>query len=543
MRIVRDIQRLLECLNTPVALGISLRLKYKEFDIPYINPNDYLTPDTYWKDAQAVAYVSKGFVLPIQDTEAAARTAFLSSEEQCKETNDRFRRLAFSFRDRSLLELARTYCHLILKDSPRDLKPDFGPGSTLFLKREKTNIISKLFTKPEVTPEAYSDVVFKILHLTPHYAISSGMVIRDRTSVKLGTQLATVVKGSKWSSVPKNAKTNRPICIEPSGNMFIQKAYGSAIRNQLERFGYKLDTAPELHGELARIGSIDGSYATIDLSAASDTVAYELVKFILPIDWFNSLNTVRCRFTEFDGRYLRLEKFSSMGNGYTFELESLIFLCLGLACRSHLKMTNTRISTFGDDIICHPRVGELLIELLGTAGFTTNKEKTFLTGSFRESCGQDFFNGVNVRPVYLKEKKYETVQQLYGLANRVRRIANYSLGGYGCDSVYLPIWKDIVRRIPAALRTYGHSHWGDSVLLSERWCMVRGKQKVLTHCTRRTRPDGHAYSSTRQGDLILACALKGIPSCGVIPRGYDGKPRMQWLRSCSLGYEHGIQWI
>jgi hypothetical protein len=60
------------------------------------------------------------------------------------------------------------------------------------------------------------------------------------------------------------------------------------------------------------------------------------------------------------------------------------------------------VTVFGDDIIIPIDSRELLYKALEVLYFKVNDSKSFYTGRFRESCGVDSFNGVDVTPVYWK---------------------------------------------------------------------------------------------------------------------------------------------
>jgi hypothetical protein len=61
------------------------------------------------------------------------------------------------------------------------------------------------------------------------------------------------------------------------------------------------------------------------------------------------------------------------------------------------------IRVFGDDIIItEPAVGHLY-RLLEEVGLKVNKEKSFSRGQFRESCGMDAYDGVDVTPGYIRK--------------------------------------------------------------------------------------------------------------------------------------------
>jgi hypothetical protein len=149
--------------------------------------------------------------------------------------------------------------------------------------------------------------------------------------------------------------------------------------------------------ELARIGSITGEFATVDLSAASDTLAYNVVPLLFDIEWFNFLRSVRSQgYSLYEGNRETYHKFSSMGNGATFTIETLVFAaaCFAVGGRSSL--------VYGDDIIIERDCADRLIALLAFLGFLPNEPKTHTKGPFRESCGKSWFEGVDVTPRYIR---------------------------------------------------------------------------------------------------------------------------------------------
>jgi hypothetical protein len=84
--------------------------------------------------------------------------------------------------------------------------------------------------------------------------------------------------------VPKTLKTPRTISVEPSYMMLMQQSIAKPLMVYLEskRFGFKSIrfTDQSVNNDLARLGSIDGSLATIDLKDASDMVDLDLVRSI-----------------------------------------------------------------------------------------------------------------------------------------------------------------------------------------------------------------------------------------------------------------------
>jgi len=233
--------------------------------------------------------------------------------------------------------------------------------------------------------------------------------------------LFKIVPGNKLDYVPKNYKSDRTIAKEPSMNMFIQKGFGSVIRKRLKRKGINLNDQ-STNQFLAGLGSVTGSLATIDLSMASDCVSVELVRFLLPRDWFDGLDACRSKSgVDESGRIVTYQKFSSMGNGFTFELESLIFWAIvsSVCDIRYTGIGRESISVYGDDIICPSAAARDVLRVLAVCGFEANLDKTFYEGPFRESCGKHYHNGHDVTPFYWK-KSINDLHSLVVLHNRVR---------------------------------------------------------------------------------------------------------------------------
>lgn len=221
-------------------------------------------------------------------------------------------------------------------------------------------------------------------------------------------------------TVPKNWKTNRTIACEPEGNLPLQLAFDEYVKLRLRSFGINL-SSQKRNQELARQGSLMGdagnSLVTIDLSQASDTLSCATVEWLLPPEWHTFLSTVRSHKGRGFGREFWYHKFSSMGNGATFTLETLIFAALCYAANA------TTVCVYGDDIIVNRDALPKLRRLLTYFGFLVNEAKSYSGGPFRESCGTDWFDGRNVTPFYMRGGKLNKPQLCHyvnGLARIVR---------------------------------------------------------------------------------------------------------------------------
>lgn len=219
-----------------------------------------------------------------------------------------------------------------------------------------------------------------------------------------------VYSGGVFDMVDKTATEKRPIVKEPELNGFFQKGTGSLLRKKLRAYrrfapeGVDLNTSGDLNSELARAGSADGHIATVDGKAASDSQTLALYEFMFPREWFGWFKLIRSPFVLINQKWHRVQMMSGMGNGFTFEAESVIFYAIGCACaeRSRLPFAERYVSIHGDDLTVPSDVFAEVALAYERAGMTINTEKSFFKGPFRESCGGHFFNGRSVKPFYVK---------------------------------------------------------------------------------------------------------------------------------------------
>ena len=235
------------------------------------------------------------------------------------------------------------------------------------------------------------------------------------------SRVFATVDGGRITTVPKNALTERTIAIEPTMNLFLQLGVDGFIRRRLKRYGVDLDCQAK-NQELSRLGSKFDSFITIDLKAASDSISYRLVKQLFPSQWANYLDDLRSHYAWINNDLVQFEKLSSMGNGFTFAIESLIFTAIVFAATRIAKepFDFSKFAVYGDDIIVPKTIADLVSHGIALCGFTVNTEKSFFEGDSRESCGADWWKGIDVRPVQLKCKPHN-VKQLFSDLNRVRR--------------------------------------------------------------------------------------------------------------------------
>lgn len=394
------------------------------FDGPSIRPGGKLPDRSCGAGEFAVRYLAGNILTkfddgsPSPDKERSTWKRFQEAEDKCLAVNGKFesKHLWYSTSPRgvwSLIESATRKIAAILGPYSQLEALDrggFGPGATTRLPRRRSHPVYKYSGKPDTTFANAARAMD---------CISSIPLWEQGISDERGTEL-NLVRGNRITTVPKNYKTDRTIAIEPDLNMFVQKGIGAVMRRRLKAAGIDLDDQSR-NQRLALVGSLTGNLATIDLSMASDCVAYRLVEALLPSDWFSALE--QCRSPEGvlpSGEWITYQKFSSMGNGYTFELETLIFFGLCLAVREAYGVEDTRVGVYGDDLVIPTPMAAPLIDLLSEVGFATNVEKSFVDGPFRESCGKHYFQGHDVTPFFVR-RPVSQLSDLFLLHNNLKR--------------------------------------------------------------------------------------------------------------------------
>lgn len=356
-----------------------------------------------------------------KNTRDEAIAAWNRSEDACRETNRRFRFLrGLSPRVLSVLLNAQRKIETMIGCSPSYAtvlgRSRWGGGATATL-RKGCGVDHKISTKPSVTSGAVG-LARIMLECDPHwYEALTGFHPVGPFSIVDVDDFFEIINYNVHDTVPKDAYTDRNIGKEPTINGFLQQGVHLFFRDALLRVGIDLKDQ-SVNQELARVCFVSG-LATVDLSSASDTVATGLVRFLLPEKWFHLLDLLRSKETSFGDRRVLLEKFSSMGNAFTFELETMIFLALSRAICEELGLAG-RVSVYGDDIIIPSASRELFEEVFAYCGFEVNKAKSFWDGAFFESCGKHYFHGVDVTPIYQKED-LDTRESFIRCFNRIAR--------------------------------------------------------------------------------------------------------------------------
>lgn len=512
----KAVLRYYEGLGTPTALKCYMLFKAGEWDqlsTLEVDPRNYLTANAYWRDASSVNLLRKLKELPTSvDREAKAVETFYQCEASCFRTNERLSPLLWGSllpeNDCGVLSFVgkvRKMIASILGPAPTLIEGRFGPGATYADKGRLATVPDKMTSSPTLTRDAW-----------PFLFQWGGTLWASACASSRRGPL--FVKGNRFSTVPKDSTKFRSIAVEPSVNVFFQLGLGRVIRKRLSAVGVDLLNGQDIHRRKACEASSQGYLATIDLSNASDTISYNLVKLLLPARWFELLEMARSPMTQVKGKWVRLEKFSSMGNGFTFELETLLFGCLTAVASG--GVLGVDVFAYGDDLIFPASRSEDVISVLRYFGMEVNRRKSFVDSPFRESCGGDFFDGKPVRTYYLKEVPDDT-RKLISFANGIRA------GCHGNAFVFhdlLPAWLCILDGIPTKIRRLrGPQAYGDICIHDdeERWQVYcRDGIRWLRVWVASPAKRSFVEWSNFKPDVVLASACYGVGDGrrGITPR-------------------------
>lgn len=338
----------------------------------------------------------------------AAQRSFLKAEKLCRITN---RRLDWYYvrRDRLDPDLDFTITKM-----ERWISKVLGPFDTFLGELPKYVRVTDgaTSTRRRADSQAYRKI-------RRSYSCPSGSIPYIEATARyfsLPVPRCKVSPVNRVEAVPKNWKTHRTIACEPDGALPFQLAFDTYAKLRLRR-KTPIDLSDQFRNqELARQGSIGNHLATIDMSMASDTVAYNTVAWLFPEPWFQYLCAHRSRYYKGSFGIGKYAKFSSMGNGATFTIETLVFAaaCAALGSKESI--------VYGDDIIIETDLVPSLLKVLKFFGFVINQDKSHVDGPYRESCGTHWFNGTLVTPFFIRDE-YRTKPGLCHMANGLAAVA------------------------------------------------------------------------------------------------------------------------
>lgn len=225
---------------------------------------------------------------------------------------------------------------------------------------------------------------------------------------------------SRFKFVHKTFGKPRCICIEQLEMQWLQQGLRRALYDVIETHpltkGYVSFTDQSINGLMALLSSCHNglhSFATIDMSAASDRIARKLVEYLFAgaPKLLKALMCLSTRVIElpedipYEKRFIFAKKFAPMGSALCFPVMGLIHFALIksiLTDYTPQHINDIKVWVYGDDIIIDKIHAQRVFEVLPRFGMKLNEGKSFVNSLFRESCGVHAYNGVEITPVRFK---------------------------------------------------------------------------------------------------------------------------------------------
>lgn len=366
----------------------------------------------------------------------------------------------------SVGELGRPLHRLLsmFLQQPKTVKflPKHGPGTVMDGRRDISSKVKQLEYDPHIDRVFFQTFFTEEdrLGYDPHWALPEPeRWIKARSKYKSNLH-QRFERRSELLFVPKDIKSLRTICRETTTSMFFQQDVSLVLRQCIGSglIGQTLTIEDqEPSRQLCIEGSTYGSVDTIDLSSASDSVSWQLVRAIFPKWIIPRLQATRSSVVRMpDKRWFAVGKFAPMGSAVCFPVQCLVYW--SVVASKYLErdfgddwwqvLDDKTITDFlfrikgiegdppkgrpapfriyGDDIICDTHVTDSVVHLLTNLGFEVNTGKSFTSSqAFRESCGMYAWNGKNVTPLRYQVKRtqssrldMESAASLVELANR-----------------------------------------------------------------------------------------------------------------------------
>lgn len=283
-----------------------------------------------------------------------------------------------------LRSVARSFCAELLGPCPGSLlevTPRHGPGAVAegYCDLQKTDFRSM-----------FRDLVplkgYEALHLNERH-----LKLEPHQPAYYNHGITRVI------AVPKDRMKPRIISAEPHTLMFFQQGVARYLMPRFEWVSrFRLNFSDQEHNrkEAAKL-----SNATLDLSNASDLVSLRHVRDLVPDDWWTFLSACRSHFAQLPcGTRVPLRCFAPMGSALCFPIEAMIFYCLIGAhfAVDRKEFWRAHVSVYGDDIIVPVTAAASVLQVLREAGFVPNEEKCCYRTPFRESCGAEYFSGIDI---------------------------------------------------------------------------------------------------------------------------------------------------
>lgn len=268
-----------------------------------------------------------------------------------------------------------------------------------YVKRRSVLTISQILALPKSHWKTFRKKHFCFLH-------KQGDVLSA-----MFRKVITLCSHARVTTVPKDNEKARVIITCPMFDMISQRDDANHLKKVMfASFGVQLDFTQSIQ----RNRIYDYRNVTVDFKNASNSTRFDSVTFLLQgTKFYKKLVSSCARIVCYKDSWHKLNMFSPMGCGSTFELMTWILLTAA-------RLFDENATVFGDDVVISQQHVKRFIALTSALGYITNVTKTFITGTFRESCGSFISHGRQVKCF-----EFEWAQDFYSsviLMNKLRLV-------------------------------------------------------------------------------------------------------------------------
>lgn len=313
----------------------------------------------------------------------------------------------FNTRTDRILCMARGFIGSVLAGfDPYDIIPRHGPGS-----------VATGETGPEKSKfSRIYESLNRVYPYTEYFQWSVSQVCDELGELQELLYLPSPC--AKVSLVPKDSRGPRIISMEPLEVQWIQQGLMTALVKRIQSHKWTKGVInfddQTVNREMAHAGSVTGGWVTMDMKEASDRVSLELFRALYEgTSLYEPALAARSTHTKLpDGRVIELQKFAPMGSALCFPVEALCFWSIAVAVlQAYYSCTRQwaarLVYVYGDDLIVPAECWEDVRDGLESYGLLVNSTKCCVRSTpvrFRESCGLDVIDGVDITPLRIKRR-------------------------------------------------------------------------------------------------------------------------------------------
>lgn len=345
---------------------------------------------------------------------------------------------------------------------------------------------------------------------------------------------------SVYGEQPKTLCKKRIVSAEPTILQFLQHGY----RDDLVRYCTHVPilremvdlTDQEANRLLAKQGSNLGHYGTIDLSSASDSVTVTLVKKLFRrcpalLTVLLITRAKEIRLGRKSSKVIKLEKYAAMGSALCFIIECIVFAAICEAARR--DSNSVKLSkVYGDDMVVPTEYTDRVISYLKALHFIVNEDKSFVNtlrltfkrpgtrlALFREACGGEYLNGVDVAPLRVSRQcegfipsldckpaktTPENLSSIISLINHANEHGMFELRSYLIEEFRRQYGREVLDRY--------RNNWpdGTSIIGYDEWEHPRRWNSDLQHWERRLLVSKPIYPGNAAGNPIDELSDEGL---------------------------------